>query len=381
MRNGPRAVIAGGGVIGLAIARELHLRGLCDITILEKGLCGQEASWAAAGMLSPQVEADKSDDLFSFCCSSRDMYPRFAEELFDETSIDIEFDRSGTLAVAFDEKRSVELVRRSEFQRDLGLSVEQLTGDEVRRLEPNLSRGVTSGLSFPGDWQVENRRLVAALRRYAELNAIGIREGVAVESVEIDGSRVTGVRTADGILSADLTILATGAWTSLIKIGADEMAFKVEPVRGQIVSYAGGQSSRVKRVIWGPDGYLVPRRDGRILAGSTTERVGFDSKVTDAARNGLSAMAERLVPALSDADVIGHWAGLRPRAADDLPILGGLNGLDGLTIATAHYRNGILLAPATARAVADEIAGIERSPYLEMFSADRFSIRGVGRAV
>lgn len=366
-------LIIGGGVIGLSIARELHRRGVGNITVLEKNRCGEEASWAAAGMLSPQVEADANDAFLEFCCKSRDMYPQFAEELLGETGIDIELDRTGTLSVAFQDEEAIALTRRFEFQKAAGLAVEQLEPTDIARLEPHLSGSVTAALFFPNDWQVENRKLVAALRKYAEQNDIEIREDVEVNSLITDGTRVIGVND----LRAGVTILATGAWTSFIKIGMNEMPLAVEPIRGQIVCYKPAEKP-IKHVVWGPSGYLVPRRDGRILAGSTSERVGFEKSVTGAAKNALTAMAEELVPNLSATDIAEHWSGLRPHASDDLPVIGTIDGLDGLVIATAHYRNGILLAPATANAVGDALTTVDS---LKEFSPNRFTVRGFGRGV
>ncbi len=177
-------LIIGGGVIGLALARELRRKGIQNIIILEKNrTCGMEASNAAAGMLAPQAETDKTDYFFDFCRESRDLYPNFAAELFDETGVNIELDQNGTLYAAFTEKDSAEIHRRFEWQKKAGLNVEFLSAEETRKAEPFVSPDVREALYFPNDWQVENRKLLAALREYAELNQIKIIENSEIKKI------------------------------------------------------------------------------------------------------------------------------------------------------------------------------------------------------
>lgn len=377
---GSEGLIIGGGVLGLSIARSLHKTGVRNITVLDRSAAGREASWAAAGMLGPQAETDEAGAFFDLCSTSRDLYPEFAGALLDETGIDIELDRTGTLYLAFGEKDADELDNRYRWQQEAGLAVERLTRDEILAMERHVSPRVVSGLLFPNDWQVENRKLLSALERYAELNGIEIREGVEVESVVIDEGRATGVRTGGETIAAGSVILATGAWTSLIKLGAAGMPFEVAPVRGQIVAYQGDERL-FDHVIYSHRGYVVPRRDGRILAGSTTEHAGFEKAVTESAAEGLSEMAAEILPKLADMRVADQWAGLRPFAGDGLPVIGSIPGIDALTVATAHYRNGILLAPVTAEMVAKTIGGGVEDAHLEEFSPTRFVTRRVGTSV
>lgn len=368
-------LIIGGGIIGFAVARELKSAGVQKISIVEKGRCGSEASWAAAGMLGAQAEADGDDAFFRFCCASRELYPEFAAELFEETGVDIELDRSGTLYLSFSEADSRVLSERYEWQRAAGLEVEHLSADEVRKREPFVSPDVREGVLFPNDWQVENRKLLFALRRYAELNDIKIVEDTEIERLIVEDGRVIGAESANGRFLVEKTVLTTGAWTSLIKLGVAEMPFKVEPVRGQIAVFQ--TAKRVfQHVLYSRRGYLVPRVDGRVLAGSTTEKVGFDRTLTSAAALDLRSMASEIAPNTSGLPTVDHWSGLRPYAFDGLPILGGLEGIAGLTIATAHYRNGILLAPITAEIVAENILSGTALP--PTFSPDRFRLRSVG---
>jgi len=364
-------IIIGGGVIGLSIARELHKRGVRDITLVEQGICGTEASWAAAGMLGPQVEADELGSFFRLCSRSRDLYPHLSAALLDETGVDIELDRSGTLSVAFTESEMETLVGRFQKQSDAGLAVEMMSRSEILRVEPSISGDVVGGLYFTGDWQVENRRLLLALRRYAELNGVSICENTSVRALIFDGKSVVGVETDEGAIHADLTIAATGAWTSLIKFRRAELPIRVEPVRGQIVAYQPNEKV-LRHIVYSPRGYVVPRADCRILAGSTAEFAGFDRSTTIDAAENLQRVAAEIVPALADQTIVDQWAGLRPFTIDGLPIIGEVGDTDDFLIATAHYRNGVLLAPVTAEIIAERVTIGKIDPAFADFRVDRF---------
>ncbi len=364
-------LIIGGGVIGLSIARELHKQGTKRITIVEKGVCGEESSWAAAGMLGPQAEADASGPFFDLTLAGRDLYPDFAAELEAETGIDIGLDRSGTLYLAFSDEDVRVLRKRYEWQTRAGLAVELLTADDARRAEPFASPSVCEALFFPADWQVDNRKLLAALRRYAELNNIQIVENTTVERLIVQEGRVTGIDTGKGRIASGQTVLATGAWTSLIKVGVADMPFKVEPVRGQIIAFHTAKQL-FQHVVYTRRGYIVPRSDGRILAGSTTEFVAFEKASTETAQTELREIASEISPSIAGLTIADHWSGLRPFASDGFPVLGSIAGINGLTVATAHYRNGILLAPLTAKIVAARlIDGVDDAAFTA-FGPDRF---------
>lgn len=363
-------LIIGGGVIGLAIARRLHKKGVREITILERGATGREASYAAAGMLAPHAETDKRDDFFRLCDESNKLYPAFAEELLEETGIDIELDRGGTLYLAFTDKDVKEIRRRLAWQKGANLEIEHLSAEETRKLEPFVSPDAREALFFPNDWQVENRRLLAALQKYAALNQIEIVENSTVENLLTENKKIRGAATKDKKFCADTVVLATGAWTSLIKADGFSMP-KIKPVRGQILSFKTAKRL-FTRVIYSPRGYLVPRRDGRILAGATVEDVGFDKSVTPAGTNFVRENALEIAPSLVNLDVAEKWAGLRPFAADGFPVIGAFPEIENLFIAAAHYRNGILLAPQTAEILADKIVGNSESEYLKIFSPRRF---------
>ncbi|MBD0325983.1 MAG: FAD-dependent oxidoreductase, partial [Pyrinomonadaceae bacterium] len=232
------AIVIGGGVIGLSIARALRQRGLERVTLIERGRLGQEASHAAAGMLAPQVEADQPDDFLKLCCRSRDLYPSFAAALFEETGIDIELEQTGTLLLAFNERDEEEARRRFDWQTRAGLSVEQLNSEEARALEPCISHDVRSALRFPRDWQVENRRLVAALAAAVDRLGVRLLLSTHVESIVTERGRVKGVETSHGQLQAPVVVIAGGAWSSLItSVDKRVPPVRIEPVRGQILCF------------------------------------------------------------------------------------------------------------------------------------------------
>jgi glycine oxidase len=377
LRDKSDVLIIGGGVIGLGLARELRKNGAGKITVVERGELGREASYAAAGMLAPQAETDREDEFFRFCSESNDLYPEFEAELLDETGVDIELDRSGTLYLAFTEADAADIRARFAWQKQAGMAVEHLTAEETRKAEPFVSPDVRGSLYFPGDRQVENRKLMQALRVYAELNGIDIREGTEVTELLTGGRAVTGISTSRGTLSAGTVVLATGAWTSLIKLGPGAVPVRIKPIKGQMITFQTAKRL-FQRVIYSPRGYLVPRADGRVLAGATVEDAGFDKETTGAGIDFLKEMAAELAPSLDSLEISEKWAGLRPFAADGLPVLGEVPGFNNLLAATAHYRNGILLAPLTARIMAEKITGKGSSKYLEFFGPDRFRASATG---
>jgi glycine oxidase len=380
---GERADVAvvGGGVAGLAAARELARRGL-SVAVLEDGRVGS-ASRAAAGMLAPQAEADYPDEFFELLCASREMYPDFAAALGEESGIAIEIDQTGTLYLALNDEDEEEVERRFAWQSSAGLEVERLTAAEARALEPNISAGVRMALRFPRDWQVESRRLVVALDAAAESLGVRIIRAVEAQGVRVNAGRAAGVVTSEGELAAGAVVFAAGAWiSSLHKFSDDGNPHlsddpRVEPVRGQILCYRqpDSQTPLVRHVVYSPRGYVVPRREGRLLAGSTTERGVYDCRVTPEGARSIASHVAEMVPAVASLDVADSWAGLRPRARDGRPVLGASADVKGLFYAAGFYRNGILLAPAAGEIVADLVTnGATRlSPrVLETFSPARF---------
>lgn len=372
-------VIVGGGVIGLSVARALCERGIMRVTLVERAEIGAEASHAAGGMLAVQAEANGADAFFELARASLKLYPAWANALSEETGIDIELERTGTLYLAFTDEDEREIERRFRWQSEAGLPVERLSADEARRVEPCISREARAALRFPLDVQVENRRLIASLLSSIEKRRVRILRNTPVESLCIERGRLTGVGTARGTIHAPVVVVASGAWTSFLT-GSDSRVppVRIEPVRGQMLCFAAAASC-ARHVLYSPRGYIVPRMDGRLLAGSTTERAGFDKQVTGSGLHAITAHALEIAPAaIADAPLVDAWAGLRPRAEDDLPVLGACAEVCGLFYATGHYRNGILLAPVTGELVAEQIATGMMPALLDAFSPNRFQPVGIG---
>jgi glycine oxidase len=377
-------VIVGGGVIGLVVARALALRGCRDVLLIERAGLGAESSYAAAGMLAPQAEADRADDFFHLACRSRDMFPAFAAALFDETGIDIELETTGTLYLAFNDEDAAELQKRYEWQKEAGLILERLDGDRARHLEPAISDNVSAALKFPLDTQVENRRLISALAASTEKLGVSLLTGTTVANLKTDYRGIAGVETSRGFVGTDTVVVAGGAWTSslgLTDISGDAMSEKtlpqlrVEPIRGQMVCFEANPPI-AQHVIYSPRGYIVPRRDGRLLAGATTEHAGFDKRVTAEGVSSILSAALEISRQIGALPMRGSWAGFRPRAADGLPVIGQYAEIGGLFYATGHYRNGILLAPVTGELIAAAIFDGTVSAELEYFSPNRFDRTG-----
>ncbi|MGB7210888.1 MAG: glycine oxidase ThiO [Pyrinomonadaceae bacterium] len=362
-------LIVGGGVIGLSIARELHRKGVSQITILERVSIGREASYAAAGMLAPNAENDTHDDFYDLCSASCSMYPEFAAELLDETGVDIELERSGTLYLSFNEEDSSVLNRRYLWQREAGVAVEHLSAEETLELESFVSPDVRESLFYPDDWQVENRKLLAAFRRYADLNSIEIREQTEVRSLITGNGKVIGAKTDSETFFSGTTVLATGAWTSFIKIDDVPVPVNVKPIRGQMISFHPLEKM-FRKVVFSRRGYVVPRMDGRVLSGATVEDTGFDRSTTEDGARQLVMAATEIAPSLAGLDIAEHWAGLRPFGVGGLPVLSEMPGYENAFVATAHFRNGILLAPVTAKLICEKIVDEVSSKYLDIFGVE-----------
>ncbi len=377
--TGADAVIVGGGVIGLSIARQLALRGLRNVTVIERGEFGKEASWAAGGILAPQVEADRADDFFELASSSRHLYPAFTRALQDETGIDVQLEQTGTLYVGFTEDDEQEMRRRFDWQTRAGLRAEWLSGEDARRLEPNISPHVRCALRFPDDWQVKNRSLTEALVQANQKLGVQLIANCEIRSVRINNKRVTGIESEPTSIEAPIVVIAAGAWTSEIKTSeTNSSTVQIEPVRGQMLCFQI-EPPLTRHVIYSSRGYLVPRRNGSLLAGSTSEHVGFDKRVTDEGAVSIKSLAFEIAPGLESAAMVDSWAGFRPHAPDDLPVLGPAADIDGLFYATGHYRNGILLAPITAEIIAEAVVNRKSSRRLESFSPNRFRVAAASR--
>jgi glycine oxidase len=359
-------LVIGGGVIGCAAALALARRGV-KATVLERGTARTEApgetgvsTWAAAGIVSVQVATREDGPLSRLCVAARARYPALAVELRELSGLDVQLRPAGVMRTAFDEAELAAIRTEIAWQEPAGLRVEHLDAAAVRAREPALSEEVIGAVCFPDDPRIDPPSLLTALRASLEPAGAALRTGAQVTRVIVEGGRARGVKLADGsTIAADAVVVAAGSWSSLIE-GAALPAASVEPARGQIVELKV-EAQILRGVIEGAEAYLSPRDDGRILVGSTVEFCGYQKGATAAVVRELLAGAIRLVPRLASATVTRAWAGFRPYTRDELPILGP-SGVDGLIIATAHFRNGVLLAPVTAEIVAALVLG-EPPPY------------------
>ena len=362
-------VVVGGGIMGCAVALRLARKGAA-VTVIERGIPGAEASSAAAGMLAPQMEAEGPGPMLELGLRSRALYPALATELRDATGIDIGYVKSGVLAAALTEDDERALGVRRVWQTARGMRVEALTGDAARAREPSLGPLVRSALYFPDDAQVNARSLARAFSQAAAAAGARFLQGRYVRRVCVEGGIATGVELDGETLRAATVVVATGSWSGLVE-GAGVPPSVVRPARGQLVSIETRPPLFRHVLSVHGRGYLVPRRDGTVIAGSTVEMVGFRKEVTVAGLAEILNLARVLIPGLADAPVIESWSNFRPFTEDHLPVLG-LTPIRGLVLATGHYRNGILLGPITAQAIADLIATGDAGIDLAPFSVGRF---------
>lgn len=366
----PDVLIIGGGIIGLAIARSLRREGQ-RVTVLERGLPGQEASWAAAGMLVPHCEFDQADAFSDACHTSLSRYPNFVATLEAESGQTIDYRRFGTIYPAFDDRDQRSLEARYERQRVVGISVFPLTLKETRRMEPNLTPRIQMSLYYPEDHQVDNRDVVDALLVSAQRSGVEIRQGVEALRLRHANGHVTGVDVPGSFMEAQVVINASGSWARYLAGVPGACCPPVRPIRGQMLALTVAHEPPFRHTIYSGKAYLVPRSDGRLLVGATVEEAGFKKQVTVAGVMRLLKGAVDVAPALRDFPVESTWAGLRPGTTDGWPILGP-TGLNGFYLATGHYRNGILMAPLTGEWLTETILSGVTPREMRPFLIDRF---------
>lgn len=368
--SNPGVVIVGGGVIGLAIAWRLAREGAA-VTVIDRGQAGRAASWVAAGMLAPISEASFDDhDHVTFARASMARFPSFVAELEHDADAPVSLDTRGTLVVARD-RDDAEYIRRAyEYRRGIGLPVEWLTGSEARETEPALSPRVVAAMAVPDDHQIDTRAFMTALVRACARRGVTLMENTSVRRIVVADGRASGVETASGRVDADTVVLAAGAWSASIDGVPAPWVPPVRPVKGQLVRLRLVAPFPLAHVIRAPRAYLLPKPDGTVVVGATQEEMGFDLTPTAGGVSDILRHAWELVPGIYDLPVEGVDVGLRPGSRDNHPIIGD-TGVRGLVMATGHFRHGILLAPATADAVAD---GITRGRYTgaEAFNPARF---------
>ncbi|EIT69717.1 glycine oxidase ThiO [Hydrocarboniphaga effusa] len=342
-------IIVGAGALGMLTALELHRRGL-RVSLVEKGRAGRESSWAGGGILSPILPWNYPEPIWRLSRRSLDLYQALGIELAGRTGVDPELSASGAISL------------------DPQPRAQAFAWCERERLEARPWRGPLyiggpeqSGVALPWIGHVRNPRLCRALRSHLLQLGVELLEHCAVTGWYMKAGRVVGVRTADGERRADAVVLAAGAWSAQL-----EASLPVAPVRGQMLLLAC-EPGRLASIVFRDGRYLIPRRDGRILVGSTVEHGGFDTAVSAQAREELLGFAVEVLGREVAGKVEHHWAGLRPGTRDELPYIGEHPDLPGLFLNTGHYRNGLIMGPASAELLADLMLGrptrIDAAPY------------------
>mgnify|MGYP001147797329 CR=1 FL=1 len=354
-----KAVVVGSGLIGMLSAYELVKAGW-QVELLEKGQIARESSWAGGGILSPLYPWRYPDPITELARWSQQHYPKLVQALHDESGVDPEWTQSGLLMLdTGDREKALEWADR------FGYQLEELSGDALRQCEPALTHTAERALWMESVAQVRNPRLIRALHKSLISRGVVIHEETEVTRLLHSGERVSGVVTKVGSIEADVVIIAAGAWSGRLlgALGASvEKRIAIRPVRGQMLLFKG-QPGMISRIILGKRHYVIPRRDGRVLVGSTMEEVGFDKSTTENAREELLNAAKSLVPALAEVPVERHWAGLRPGSPIGVPYIGEHPEIKGLFVNSGHFRNGVVMGPASARLLVDMIGGI--NPILE----------------
>ncbi len=356
------AVIVGGGVIGLSCAWRLSRRG-ADVAVVERSTPPAGATRVAAGMLAPVGElAFGEPELLKMTLAAAELYPGFVAELEAASGLSTGYAAHGALHVALDRDEAAELRRLHDLQRSLGLGAEWLPPRRCRELEPGLTPSFNGGVHAPGEAAVDPRALSEALLAALAAEGVEVRTGAEVDAALLDGERLAGVRTATGEeLRAPTVVLAAGAWSGQAGWLPEAARPPVRPVKGQILELrARDGAAPCVRIVASERVYLTPRPDGRLIVGATVEEQGFDSAVTAGGVHELLREAYRLLPEVAEMELVEATAGLRPGTPDNLPLVGP-SPVEGLVWATGHYRNGILLAPLAANAVAELLEHSMRS--------------------
>jgi glycine oxidase len=357
-----KALVIGGGIIGSSVAWRLASEGL-EVMMLERGRLGQEASWAAAGLIAPQAEAHEPGPFFDLAVKAKNSFDSTVDRLTSESGVDCEYDHQGVLYVAFDGPAAEELKARAKWQRELGAEVEEMSAAEARKLAPAISPKVVGALHMPTNWRLDNRKLTQAYINAAVGRGVTIREGARVEAIAERGGRATGVKLDGGeTVEADVIVLAAGAWSGEVR-GLEQDRIRFYPVRGQIICF-DARPGLLGPSLFSGGGILVPRRDGRVIAGSVFEEAGFNKSVTMEAMEVILSAVRALAPSLGVIPFREAWAGLRPATDDLLPVIGPSPTMPNVIYASGHFRSGILLSALTGEIVADLVKG--RTPGVEM---------------
>ncbi len=338
-------IIVGGGLIGMLTARELQQAG-AEVLILERGKLGGESTWAGGGILSPLYPWRYDDAVNALAKHSQQIYPKIAQELLDESGIDPEYTQSGLLVL------DNEIDEATGWARQWGMQLHSLQSiDELRQCEPALNKKHLSALWMPDISQMRNPRLIKALKGSLDYRKISYVENSEVVKLDIKNSQIEGVTTSKKSYKASKVIVAGGAWSNKI-IQQFAQPPKIKPVKGQMILFKG-EPGLLKAMVLSNGRYLIPRQDGRILAGSTLEYTEFKKELTQNARNDLRAAAIDLIPELEGLPIEHHWAGLRPGSEHGVPYICEHPDIEGLYINSGHYRNGVVLGVASAYLLVD----------------------------
>jgi glycine oxidase len=354
-------IIVGGGLIGMLTARELHQAG-ADVLVIDKGRLGGESTWAGGGILSPLYPWRYGEAVNALARYSQRVYQDIAEQLYRESGVDPEYTPSGLLVLD-----SVQHPSAEAWARRWDMPLQWLDAQALSAFEPALCPAFEQGLLLPSIAQLRNPRLARALRGSLEYRGIACYENTEVTGMSIANNRIVGVTTSAKDFRADKVIIAGGAWSANIVRHYAE-APRIEPVKGQMIIFRG-EPDLLKHIVLYKDRYVIPRRDGRVLAGSTLEYTGFDKQTTEEALQQLKAAAIDMVPALVELTVEHHWSGLRPGAPSGIPYICAHPEINGLYINSGHFRNGVVLGAASSRLMRDLVLG--RSPDI---AADPYAL-------
>jgi len=365
----PDVIVIGGGVIGCSVALRLAQARL-KVMVMDPSEPGAEASSAAAGMLAPQGEMVEHDSFFDLCAASRDLYPEFVAEVEGLSGTSVGYRRDGTLLVAVDEDECRKLEEAFASQSRMGLPLERLEARTVGERVAGLSPRIRCGLFVPGDHWLDNERLCRALAESCARRGVVFRRGDGARKINAQGQRVKTVEGDSGsVFSAAKFILAAGCWSAAL-VAPLGISLPMQPCRGQMIEFECDRE--LPLVVRAGHHYLVPRSAGRILAGTTVEYEGFEKPVTGEGLISILEATSRFAPLVKSLRFLRAWAGLRPDTADHKPILG-LGDLENLIFATGHFRNGILLAPITAKLISEVVLTGKPAGGTEAYHPARFA--------
>jgi len=342
-------IVVGGGLIGMLSARELKKKGL-DVLVLDKGEMGKESSWAGGGILSPLNPWRYPDEVNKLASVGHQQYQQVAQGLFEESGVDPEYVRCGMMVLGCEQPNQV-----VDWANKWSMNVSHITDvKEMKAIIPGLHEHFNQGFWFPDIAQMRNPRLVKAAKGSLSALHIPYKENTEVQRLNVVNGRITGVEVDGKTLHADKVLIAGGAWSAEL-LKEFEGAPEIEPVKGQMILFKG-RPGQLKAMVLEENRYLIPRKDGRILCGSSIENSGFDKSTSESIKQDLLQSAVSIFPELSDLQIEHHWAGLRPGSPEGVPYIGSHQEIKGLYVNAGHYRNGVILGIGSAYKIADIIS-------------------------